>query len=156
MTHWLIERIASELLDLAQVVANTQESLKRATQQPQDKRFFLASAAFDMHGFYTGIEKLFQLIAKNIDQNTPSGSQWHRDLLDQMTSPVPYKRTTVITPETHAVLLEYLGFRHVVRNLYTFNLRSEDVIELIDKLEATFALVRQDLLAFSESLQRTN
>jgi len=50
-------------------------------------------------------------------------------------------------------LVDYLDFRHLVRNVYTFNLRPERVAELVRGLRATFDLVRRDLLTFAIFLE---
>lgn len=46
----------------------------------------------------------------------------------------------------------YLEFRHVVRHMYTFNLRAERVLELGRGLRPAFDLARRDLLRFAEFL----
>ncbi len=50
--------------------------------------------------------------------------------------------------------MEYLEFRHVVRDVYTFNLRPERVTELVQGLRPAFDLARRSLLAFAEFLDR--
>ena len=94
------------------------------------------------------------MIAAEIDESRPSGSQWHRDLLAQMVLSVPGVRPAVIVPETQAALGDYLEFRHVVRNVYTFNLRTERVVELTRDMRKTFEFCRNDLLAFAAFLQK--
>jgi len=42
---------------------------------------YLDSAALNLHGFYSGLERLFELIARHVDGAIPSGETWHRDLL---------------------------------------------------------------------------
>jgi hypothetical protein len=90
--------------------------LSRATQQAQDQDYFLAAAALDLHGFYIGLERLFELIAREVDESRPAGSHWHRDLLAQMSLTVIDVRPAVLSPEAHSALTDYLEFRHVVRN----------------------------------------
>lgn len=106
-----------------------------------------------MHGFYAGLERLFELVASEVDGSRPASRHWHRDLLAQMSLAVADIRPAVLLPETRYVLAEYLEFRHVVRNVYTFNLRPERVAELVRGLRPTFDLVRRDRLAFAEFLE---
>lgn len=148
----LAARIRDELDALAQVVSRAEGALPRAARQPQDQDYYLAAAAMDMHGFYTGVERLFEAIADEIDRSKPSGSHWHRDLLQQMSLAVRDLRPVVLRPETRAALAEYLEFRHVVRNVYTFNLQPERVQELVRGLQPVFAQLRQDLLTFANFL----
>ena len=148
----LAERLRADLQTLEQVVERTESALRRATQQIQDQDYFLSAAALDLHGFYTGIERLLELIADEVDGRRPAGSYWRRELLTQMSLAVPGVRPVVISSAAHVALMEYLEFRHVVRNVYTFNLRSGRIIELVHGLRPTFDLVRHDLLALAAFL----
>jgi hypothetical protein len=148
----LAERLRAEIQALEKVVKRAKGALVRATQQPQDQEYFISAAALDLHSFYAGVERLFQLIAGEIDGGVPAGSRWHRDLLEEMTLEISEVRPAVILPETQIALIDYLEFRHVVRNVYSFDLRSERVAELGNGLNTAFSLVQRDLLAFAEFL----
>lgn len=148
----LAERLKSELESLARIVERAENALSRAADQPQDKQFFVASAAFDLHGFYSGLERLFEIVAGDVDDNRPSGPNWHRDLLAQMSLAVPEVRPAVLSSDALSALSEYLEFRHVVRNVYTFNLKTERVTELVQGLRPAFELAQRDLLAFVQFL----
>jgi len=150
--HLLAERLRADLQMLERVVERAESALQRATQQIQDQDYFLAAAALDLHGFYTGIERLLELIADELDARRPAGSYWHRELLTQMSLAISGVRPVVIASATHVALMDYLEFRHVVRNVYTFNLRSGRVIELVRGLRPTFDLVQHDLLALAAFL----
>jgi hypothetical protein len=63
-------------------------------------------------------------------------------------------RTETVEVETQAALAEYLEFRHVVRNVYTFNLRPHRVAELVDRLRKTFHLASHDLHHFAAFLDQ--
>lgn len=58
------------------------------------------AAALSLHGFYSGTERLFEWIARQIDSSLPQGVAWHRELLQQMTLNVPDVRPPVIQPAT--------------------------------------------------------
>lgn len=152
MPRNIFDRIYRELNRLEQATVTVQESLQLAEQRPDEARFFVAAAAFEMHSFYTGLEKIFEVIAKRIDQQLPRESQWHSILLNQMAQEIADIRPAVISDETHLHLRDFLGFRHVIRNVYVFNLRSEDVTLLGRKLPNTFALVQHDLRQFVDFL----
>ena len=146
-------RLRAELPRLEQLVDRANTALERAARQPQDQDYFMAAAALDLHGFYAGLERLFELIAEDIDRAHPGGSHWHRDLLAQMALGIERVRPAVLAPETSAALADYLDFRHIVRNVYTFNLRAERVAELVRGLRPTFELARRDLTAFAQFLE---
>ena len=40
-----------------------------------------------LHSFYTEIEKIFKLIAREWDGSLPTSESWHRELLRQMAAP---------------------------------------------------------------------
>lgn len=148
----LAGRIRTELVGLGKVVEQAQGAIARAEQQPDNAAYFIAAAAFELHSLYAGIERVFELIASDVDNNRPQGSNWHRDLLAQMTLTVPKIRPAVIRTQTQIGLLDLLEFRHVVRHMYTFNLRRDRVIELVADAQPMFELLRSDLTTFARFL----
>jgi len=70
-----------------------------------------------------------------------------------MSSEVPRVRPAVLSPELRDNLDRYRGFRHVVRNAYTFNLDVELVELLIKHLQPTMNQLSEELLAFAEFLE---
>ncbi|WP_397548013.1 hypothetical protein ABUL39_07185 [Rhodothermus marinus] len=77
--------------------------------------------ALNLHGFYSSVERLFVLIARNVDERVHTGQTWHRDLLRWMAEDVPEMRPAVIGQTTAHTLDEFRRFRHLVRNVYTMN-----------------------------------
>lgn len=57
---------------------------------------------------------------------------WHKTLLQQMTKEVPEIRPAVISQRTCNQLDEFRGFRHVVRNVYTFKFTAEKLETLVE------------------------
>lgn len=114
--------------------------------------FFASAAAFGLHSFYTGVERLFEAVADEVDESHPMGTHWHHDLLLQMKLSIPEIRPAVLTEKSYLALLDYLEFRHLVRDVCTFNLRAERVVELVRNLRPTFDLLRKDLHVFVEFL----
>jgi hypothetical protein len=148
----LAERIRGELEALEHLVTRAEGAIRRASETPQDDEYFVAAAALDMHGFYVGFERLFELIAGEIDASRPSGRHWHRDLLKQMSLNVPGTRPAVLSQATTSALTEFLEFRHIVRNVYTFNLRPDRIASLVSDLRPVFKQAQGDLLAFCDFL----
>jgi hypothetical protein len=50
-------------------------------------------------------------------------------------------------------LEEYRGFRHVVRNVYTYHLSPEKIEPLADNVQEVIANSEKELSAFAKSLQ---
>jgi hypothetical protein len=47
--------------------------------------YYVDATALNLHGFYAGLEQLFELITDGIDRSKPTGPNWHQDLLVQIT-----------------------------------------------------------------------
>ncbi len=82
--QWLIERIRGEAADLDQVVERTRRGWSLAHKASVEQYAYVDSVALNLHSFYSGLEKIFELIARHVDQTLPKGDTWHRDLLQQM------------------------------------------------------------------------
>ena len=72
----------------------------------------LNALAMFLHSFYNGLENIFKLIAKKLDEKVPIGERWHIELLDQMTKPINNRQHIVLSNKIYEDLKEYLGFRH--------------------------------------------
>jgi hypothetical protein len=79
---------------------------------------------------------------------------WHKILLQQMTQEIPEIRPAVISQETCKHLDELRGFRHVVRNVYTFKFTAEKIETLVEHAPALFSQVRSELLSFADFLEQ--
>lgn len=146
----LAGRIREALSDLARVVRRTEELLGKAQQLNDDG--YLDGVALNLHGFYAGVERIFEDIARNLDEAVPAGPDWHRDLLLQMSAAIDGARPAVISQETRFCLDEYRGFRHVVRNVYTFNLRPLRLKELTENLSTCYERLDAELASFTAFL----
>lgn len=111
--------------------------------------------ALNLHGFYNGVEQIFEDIARTVDGGLPSGAEWHISLLRQMTVELEGLRPAVIDAKTRSSLDEYRGFRHIVRNVYAFNLRPARLDELVKDAPDCLANLTTDLLAFADFLEKT-
>ncbi|GAW93081.1 hypothetical protein [Calderihabitans maritimus] len=147
----LAGRIRGELSELEKVVERVLEGWKRAKQTGDD--FYLDSVALNLHSIYTGLERVFELIANTIDQSRPEGQNWHQELLRQMTVEIPLVRPQVISVETRNNLDDYRGFRHVVRNVYTFNLNSGKIKHLVNNLPKVFSQVKNEINVFIQFIE---
>lgn len=140
-------RIQQQRADLHYVVSRAENLLEKAQRNSDDG--YLDGAALNLHGFYTGVESIFEDIARTVDGDLPQGHDWHKRLLLQMSAEIPDIRIPVIRPETKHCLEEYRAFRHVVRNVYTFRFRSSRIEELVSEARACYEAVFSDLENFS-------
>ena len=147
----LVSRIREELSEIKKAVDRAQTGWERARRTGDE--FYLDSVALNLHSFYTALERIFELIAANIDQTRPKGDNWHQELLSQMAAEIELVRPHVISRETKNILDEYRGFRHVVRNVYSFHLSSAKISPLVNKLPKTFNRVKKELEDFLSFLE---
>ncbi|MEW5986035.1 MAG: hypothetical protein AB1791_05325 [Chloroflexota bacterium] len=148
----LMTRIRAALPDLVRVVERTESVLEKAKHTGDDA--YLDAVALNLHGFYSGVEQIFVDIARNMEQAVPAGPDWHRELLLQMSAEATPVRPSVITQATRHCLDDYRSFRHVVRNVYTFNLRPSRLQELTAGLRPCFEMVVRDLGDFVRFLEQ--
>jgi hypothetical protein len=104
---------------------------KNALVRRRSSNFVVRAGGSILHDFYTGIEKIFESIAKEIDHRIPLGEEWQSELLRQMTLDVPGLRPPVISAGTEKKLREYLGFRHLFRKRYGFELDWQKLKKLL-------------------------
>lgn len=146
-------RIRQELETIALVVARATRAMRGASSGGPESDLLLDSVALNLHDFYVGLERVFEHVASAVDGSAPPGPEWHRELVRQMAVDLPEVRPAILRQDTVRALDDFLRFRHVVRNVYAFDLKAERLADLIDKLEPTFALAGADLLAFAAFLE---
>jgi hypothetical protein len=69
-----------------------------------------------------------------------------------MTKEIPKVRPAIISLETCGLLKDFLGFRHLIRNLYTFDIDKDGIRKLLDKLPETLLNIEHDLKIFCNLL----
>jgi HepT-like protein len=146
-------RIRSELAELEEVVRRVEEGWKRADRSGDD--YYLDGVALNLHGLYSGLERIFEVIALNVDGRKPEGENWHQELLRQMSTEILEMRPAVISESSDGALNEYRGFRHVVRNIYTYTFNRVKMRKLVEEAPGLFNQVRAELLAFADFLEET-
>ncbi len=147
----LAQRIRDELSGLDSEVKRAAKAWEMMSGA-SDPDPYIDSAALNLHGFYSGIERLFELIATQVDEYSPSGEAWHRTLLNRMARPAADIRPAVIQPQTAAKLDEYRKFRHLVRNVYTSRLDAARMSDLMIELGPLWDQVAADLKSFADFL----
>lgn len=143
-------RVRKELFNLEKLV----EELKTITRMRELKvnSMRVRACASILHDFYSGIEKIFINVAREIDQTVPKSEGWHRELLEQMTLDIPVKRPAVIGPELAMQIQQYLSFRHRFRNLYGYELEWGKMEGLTSNMESTLQQLKDSVEKFMEVL----
>ncbi|MCL6612925.1 MAG: hypothetical protein K6T66_15445 [Peptococcaceae bacterium] len=143
-------RIRKELDHLEKLVEELRSVNK--IKDPGAKSFRPRVYASILHDFYSGMEKIFINIAREIDHSVPADRGWHRELLDQMTLDIPDKRPAVLDDELASRIRQYLSFRHRFRNLYGYELEPDRLEELTQNMGGCLQKLKRRLEAFFELL----
>jgi hypothetical protein len=152
----LLEALQVDIEKLQKVRQEASQNLHDfAHVHPQTLRD-LRGIAGNLADIYQGAETAFQRIARATQEGLPSGGQWHRQLLDQMSQVVAGVRPAVIRPETQAALEPFRSFRHLMRHLYGFDLEWAEMQPLVSSAGETLDLLISDLESFCEFLRQVD
>ena len=146
----LSAKILEEINEINTAANRAQIAWKKACDTNDD--LYFDSVALNLHSFYSGIEKIFKLIAKEVDENLPDGPNWHEELLAQMSLDITNIRPPVISNKLKNNLQDYRSFRHLIRNIYTYNINPEKIKPLIEILPSLLKDLEKDLKLFSNFL----
>lgn len=141
-----------ELSKLAKLEKDIHDTKQKSDQNPQFSNLFYESIALKFHNFYTGCERIFSLISIELNGGVPKSADWHRRLLERMTL-AQSERRAVISPETAERLNEFLEFRHVVRNIYGFELKMDRVDLLLAQYPTAWSGVEAEMSTFVDWLR---
>ena len=150
----LARRIQLEVEEIEHTQATIQRHWQIALRTTPDQDAYLNSVALNLHSLYSGLERVFELIAVELDGGVLGGEAWHTGLLRQMALDVPDVRPAVLQTDTAMRLDEYRKFRHRIRNIYATNLDPERMKHLVLGLPALWRHVRQDLDRFVDFLKQ--
>jgi hypothetical protein len=143
--------IEAELVKLARLEGQIQYVQNEIEQAPQYAELFYENLGLKFHNFYTGCERIFSLIVVEMNGGVPNKADWHRRLLDRMKE-ARGERRAVITTETAQLIQDFLAFRHVVRNIYGFELDTERLEKLLQKYPQAWHQFERDIQIFVEWL----
>jgi len=128
----LARRLAAEIEN---ELGRLDQLADEAASAPQDDSpFGLRARGSILHDFYSGIERVFQRIAEELNGGVPQSGQWHRQLLTDMSLPIPDLRPPPINAALAEELGDFLRFRHLFRNTYGWELRADRIRRLEDRM----------------------
>lgn len=152
MSHDLVIRLQLGLEELGTVREQFEPLISRSADASVGVIETAAACAM-LHSFYTEIEKILKLIARDWDGHLPSSDSWHKELLTQMSRANP-KRPAVLSPGLVEVLSEFLAFRHLFRGASIVLMRWDKLYPLIAKVESTYQQVTTEIGAILPLIQR--
>ena len=144
----LISEIRDELEMVERVTADIGNARREMKGRPELRTVYEESLALKLHNFYTGCERIFYTIADDMNGGAPSSFEWHKRLLKSMSLAVEGKRPPVISKTVEKELEEFLAFRHVIRNIYGFEIDSERLHGLLENVRRVFGNFKKDIIKF--------
>lgn len=150
----LRSRLRRERGDLDPTVRTVRRQWARVGTSDGETDAYLDSTALHMHAFYTGLEVMFEDIARSLDGEVPAGDRWHARLLEQMTHPIEDIRPAVIDPGLATRLDAFRRFRHLVRNVYATNLIPDRMADLVASIHEVWQDVQDALDRFDSFLEQ--
>lgn len=150
----LIAEIKDELELLDQLIADIEEVNRILLESSRLKGIYEESLALKLHNFYTGCERIFQKIASDINGGVPMSWDWHKRLLKSMSIAIEKIRPAVISKSMANELNDFLSFRHVVRNIYGFEIDSERLQLLLNKVRGVYSRFKKDIEEFLGFLEK--
>jgi hypothetical protein len=147
-----VSELKEELASIEQVVRGIRDAARRMPESPELSDIFKESIALKLHNFYTGCERIFKTIAGEVNGGVPTTSDWHRRLLKVMSLEIENVRPPVISRSTADALSDYLAFRHIVRNIYGYELELKRITPLLEKVGDTYESFNSEIQAFIEFL----
>ena len=146
--------IEVELKQLARLREEIEKVNALIAKMPDLVEVFYENQALKLHNFYNGCERIFQIVASELNGALPDGYDWHRRLLERMA--LDHEgRPALISEETARILEKYLAFRHVVRNIYGYELESGRVAQLVAEQEDAWYLFETNVRQFVTWLRDT-
>ncbi len=156
ITPGALRELATDIEIELGYLSRLEKGIQRAqieSQRDLDRaELFYESLALKLHNFYTGCERIFQLIVSELNGTLPSGYDWHKRLLNRM-SVAHEGYPALLTPDTSRLLEGYLAFRHVVRNIYGFELEPQRLQMLATNYPTVWHQVESQIRIFVKWLR---
>ena len=151
MSDKLHKQIAVEIRHLNHLLEVHQPLLSKCANEAPNEIEVSALAAM-LHSFYTGIENIFKRIVLESGGALPSGEAWHRELLDAMSN--SDQAPAIISILVRNRLRNYLRFRHVFRQAYSFDLHWDKMTSLVLECDETLHLLEAELSDLLQAMDK--
>lgn len=155
----VLEARVQEELDNIHLLRQSLEERGYLTGAPElplrlDDEWEARGVGSTLHDLYSAMEKIFRVIARDLDQNMPTCAEWHRELLEQMGLSLPGIRPEVVSKGLRDSLSDFLAFRHIFRNIYGFHLSAEKLDSLLKKVPNVCEGFEKEIVDFLETMRR--
>ena len=138
--------IDREMSQVERLLDESRSDLRGVGGMPS--RLEVRGVASVLHDFYSGVERVFERIAVELDGELPRGGDWQSQLLNRMEEEVEGVRPRVLTPDLAERLRPFLRFRHLFLNIGGGQLRWERSTELLAEADEVWPLLEQQMQEF--------
>jgi hypothetical protein len=113
----------------------------------------LVHIAYQLHNLYSAYEDMFKEISFTFENNIERNSGFHKNLLIRMKIAIPGIRPNVLSEDSYLLLGELMGFRHVFRHAYNYNLTADKMEILRKKILDQKTTIDSDIKIFKQFLE---
>jgi len=147
-------RLVSEIQEKLNELKKIPDRLYQTVEEKNAPEFMRnITAGKLLHDFYTGLENIFEKIARETGEGIPKGESWHKELLMAMTLDVEEIRPPVIDKQLAKKLNRYLRFRHLFRNIYGDEIIWREMEVLVNEMPQILAQAEKDIEDFCNYLK---
>lgn len=144
--------LSTEVVNLDRLASDISAVRTEIERDPDHATLFYENLGLKLHNFYTGCERIFQTIVSELNGAPPAGFDWHRRLLERMGAEWQGRPALLSTASVEA-LREFLAFRHILRNIYGYELDQARIAQLVDRYPDVWHQVRAEIHRFIDWLE---
>jgi len=149
MNNETVLKIEFEISQIDTLLHETESLLKLAHNKTPDM-IETAAMGLLLQSFYNGIENIMKFIIKEKYDKLPSGTKWHKELLDLCFN----EQSRLFEEEIKNILDDYLSFRHFIRNTYSYKLKWERMEYLILEIDKNWSNIKTQIIKFIEKSKK--
>ena len=152
-----LRRSIEKELDITRQLVRRIERRSAEVIHAKPNKIILMKTAGYLHSFCYSLEKVFRIVAENVDHDLPRGKNQAVKLIRQMTRDIEGVRPSVLTPQVASQLEAYLTFRLLVHKADLLGADWNVLIPKIGDVRILFARVEssvKNLLVKLESMEK--
>jgi uncharacterized protein YutE (UPF0331/DUF86 family) len=134
----LLERVEAEFENLDALFSKFPADLERGHYSVLE----IAGLATLLHNFYNGVENILKQAIRHLNLDLPTGSAWHRDLLEKASE------KNILSEATAKELRRYLAFRNFFVHGYAFELQIEKLNPLLKNAAGVYQTFGREIRLF--------
>ena len=148
--------------DVMTAAASCARHLRRASTWFETGRFHVDGSDDDGHDAmavmhaaqsgYTSLETAILRVMQILDEEPPSGPDWHAQLIARASYPLHGRRGAIISPEMERSARKLRGFRHWAMHGYDIPFHAEDAADAIQAGRSLAGLVEPTFESFARAI----